>query len=97
MMYFEIAPSQEMLERRNVPTLYVDEKSSEQLHRERANNKAQPLGKSPVNLGLHFDLTKFKEGEHRISFRLYFDNHYDQLEMDTFKSLEQWSIQLKRI
>lgn len=97
MMYFEIAPSQEMLERRNVPTLYVDEKSSEQLHRERANNKAQPLGKSPVNLGLHFDLTKFKEGEHRISFRLYFDNHFDQQEMDTFKSLEQWSIQLKRI
>jgi hypothetical protein len=97
MMYFEVIPSKEMLERRNVPTLYLDEKSAAELKKERKNDKAQPLGKSPVNLGLHFDLTKFKEGEHRISFRLFFDNHYDESELQTFKNLSQWSILLRRI
>ena len=37
----------------------------------RSHDDILPLGKSPVNLALYFDLTRFKEGEHEIAFQLF--------------------------
>jgi hypothetical protein len=96
MMYFEVIPSQEMLELKNLPFLYREDLAGNDL-RARTNEKAQPLGKSPVNLGLGFDLTKFKEGEHRIAFRLFFENSYNEKELKNYPKLHNWRMVLRNL
>lgn len=95
MMYFEVEPSTDMLSKRNVPSLYQEPISGKDALK-RPRDKAAPLGEGPVNMGLYFDLTRFTEGEHRIAFRLFFDNRYDEKEMAMYKSLNQWQIELSR-
>ena len=97
MMYFEITPSREMLAKGNIPLLYREDAAGTDLLKTRDNDKAAALGKSPVNMALHFDLTKFQEGEHRIAFRLFFDNVYDEKELALYKTLNQWRYTIDRI
>ncbi len=54
MMYFEVVPSREMLEKQNVPTLYRESNSATELAK-RANDRAKPLGR--VLSIWHFILT----------------------------------------
>ncbi len=97
MMFFEVIPSKEMLKVGNIPYLYRENLSAAELSASRKNNKARPLGKSPVNLGVYFDLTKFNKGEHRISFRLFFDNIYNAEELKSYKDLDKWQTDLGRL
>ena len=96
MMYVELRPSQSMLKEENVPFVFIDKKSSDQLQG-RDNNKALPLGQSPVNMALYFDLTRFSKGEHLMAFQLFFENKKDDRIIESFKSLSQWSLKVKRI
>ncbi len=95
MMYVELLPSPAMLEARSVPFLYTEDLAGKEL-KSRSNNTPAELGKAPVNLGLFFDLTRFKEGEHRMSFRLFFENTYDPAQLESFRTMNNWQIILNR-
>lgn len=95
MMYVMLKPSQSMLQDKNVPFYYVSEKDGREL-RSRNNNEMKPLLDSPVNLGLYFDLTRFREGEHFMSFQLFFENKKDYKILDVFKSLDKWRARLTK-
>jgi len=96
MMHVEIRPSREMQEQGALPSLYVEKADGPALA-PRGNADPQPLGKSPVNMALAFDLTKFKEGEHIMSFRLFFENTFDQQQLDQFRTLSQWEPRAQRV
>ena len=96
MIHIEIAVSEELRKLGSAPMLYMENKSAAQIS-SRSNEDAKPLGESPVNLGLFFDLTKFKEGTHDINFKLYFENRYDEKDLEAFKRLDDWKIRLNRI
>lgn len=95
-IYFEVKPSQQMMQVGNVPMLYKETVDGKALG-PRVKDKALPLGKSPVNLGLYFDLTRFDEGEHTVSFNLYFENSNDKEQLEVLKSLSYWNIESKRL
>jgi hypothetical protein len=97
MMYFEVVPSAEMKAKQNIPTLFKDAISGPEVIATRKSDRALPLGKSPVNLALHFDLTKFGEGQHLISFKLLFDNQNDPEQMRQFQTLNKWEILHQRL
>lgn len=96
-MYFEVVPSEPMRKKGNIPSLYTENISAKDAAAVRDNTKAAALGKSPVNLALYFDLTKFEVGEHLISFKLYFDNDDDPKLMQQFKSLNYWDTYHRRL
>src|SRR5690606_10367537 len=60
MLYMEISPSREMRQAGAIPMLYQENIAGTKIS-ERGAQKPQPLGKSPVNMALHFDMTKFSE------------------------------------
>ena len=90
MMYLEFTPSKSLQEAGVAPTLYRENMSSKEIL-SRNNKIPNALGKSPVNLGVYFDITKFTEGNHVMGFRLFFENVNDQNRLDVFKSLNQWN------
>ncbi len=96
MMYVSMRPSATMLSDGNVPFYYVADQSGEEL-KKRNNNLMKPLTESPVNLGLYFDLTKFREGEHLMSFQLFFENKKDYKSLETFKNLNRWMLRVTRM
>ncbi|MEZ4743214.1 MAG: hypothetical protein R3B45_12345 [Bdellovibrionota bacterium] len=96
MMYMEISPSTQMRKTGNVPMLYEETKDGRELIN-RKNDVAMPLGKSPVNLAMFFDLTRFVEGEHIVAFRLFFENIQDKDKLEEFKSLGSWIYKTERI
>jgi hypothetical protein len=95
-LYMEIEPSKQMREVRNVPMFYKEDKPAFSL-RKRTANSAKPLGESPVNMAIYFDLSRFQPGEHTVAFRLYFENTYSKETLDDFKSLAQWKLKLMRL
>jgi hypothetical protein len=95
MMYVMLKPSQSMLQDKNVPYYYVSDKDGAEL-KSRNNNEMKPLLESPVNLGLYFDLTRFREGEHFMSFQLFFENKKDYKVLEIFKTLDKWRARLSR-
>jgi hypothetical protein len=96
MMYVLMRPSQQMLQDGNVPYYYVRDMNGDDL-RKRNNNETRPIVDSPVNLGLYFDLTRFREGEHFMSFQLFFENKKDYKNIELFKSLDRWAIKAARL
>ena len=96
MMYVEINPSPQMQKDGITPFFYLEKKSGAEL-KSRVTDDPKPLGKSPVNMALYFDLTKFKEGEHFMSFKLFFENAYDTKILDSFKSLALWRVGVQRM
>ena len=96
MMYVELVPSEKMLEDENVPFFYRQDVAGAELKKV-DNLQPRALGESPINLGLFFDLTKFSEGEHLMSFRLFFENKRDPIQLETFKQLGDWYYRLSRI
>ncbi|MGE0172243.1 MAG: hypothetical protein AB7T49_05645 [Oligoflexales bacterium] len=96
MMFVELTPSAQMLKDNNIPSLYykdVDGKALSHIN----NNDPHPLTESPDNIGLFFDMTKFKEGEHTMAFQLFFDNKKDLGEMENYKTLSQWMYHVSRL
>ncbi|SME96805.1 hypothetical protein [Pseudobacteriovorax antillogorgiicola] len=96
MMYVELRPSESMLRENNVPKVYLDNKSFDEL-KSRDNDDILPLGQSPVNLALAFDLTKFSKGEQIMAFQLFFENRKDPKIIEAFKTLSDWQVKIKRI
>jgi hypothetical protein len=96
MMYVLMRPSQQMLQDSNVPYYYVNDINGQEL-KKRNNNDTLSLLESPVNLGLYFDLTRFREGEHFMSFQLFFENKKDYKNIELFKSLDRWMIKAARL
>jgi hypothetical protein len=97
MLYMEIVPSPMMLKAGAVPMFYKEDISGDPMAQSRNNADANPLGKSPVNLALYFDMTKFSEGEHIMAFRLFFENVNDQSRLEAFKSLGEWQVNASRV
>ena len=96
MLYLEIAPSRQMQEAGAVPHFYREDNAGLNLT-DRGNDKPKPLGKAPVNLALQFDMQRFSKGEHNMSFRLFFENSFDEQTLTTFKNLSKWRYRAKRI
>lgn len=96
MMYVEITPSETMQKAQNIPYLYIENVTGEQL-KKRPNDEPAELGESPVNMALYFDLTKFKEGDHELGFQLYFENAYDPNSLKTFRNLRYWNFNVERL
>ena len=96
MMYIMLKPSATMLQDRNVPYYFVSDKSGPEL-KTRNNNLMKPILESPVNFGLYFDLTRFREGEHFMSFQLFFENKKDYKILDVFKNLDKWRARLSKV
>lgn len=96
MMYVLMRPSSQMLQDGNVPYYYLTDKSGDEL-KKRNNDDLRMLVDSPVNLGLYFDLTKFREGEHLMSFQLFFENKKDYKSLETFRTLDRWSLRVSRM
>jgi hypothetical protein len=95
-MYMEITPSKDLQKDGVAPMLYRENKSSQEM-KDRHNDDILPLGKSPVNLGIYFDVTKFAEGEHVMGFRLFFENIVAPERLAVFKSLGEWQYDARRM
>lgn len=90
MIYVELKPSKKMLKNKNIPYLYRNNQPGSKLL-SIPNNTPQPITKSPINIGLFFDLTRFDEGEQFMSFQLFFENHKKKENIETFKNLSDWN------
>jgi len=96
MLYMEISPSKEMRANGAVPQLYTEDVPGPAV-RDRGKEQPEPLGQSPVNMALYFDMTRFTEGEHIMAFRLFFENVNDPKRLLAFKSLGDWDITATRV
>ena len=95
-MQMEIQPSKKMIAKGFGPSLYVENLASQDMN-SRPLNKALELGKSPVNLAVNFDLSEFDEGEHRVGFKLFFENNVTPEILDSFSTLRNWEYSAKRL
>lgn len=95
-LYMEITPSIDLQKNGVAPQWYQEQKSSAEMQG-RNNDEVLPLGKSPVNLGVVFDATKFSEGEHIMGFRLFFENVVAPERLAVFKGLTEWQYSTRRL
>ncbi|MBP6217134.1 MAG: hypothetical protein KA436_00945 [Oligoflexales bacterium] len=95
MLHFEFKPSADMIKMQSIPRFYVENTAADQM--EKRSKGAQPLGKSPVNMALGFDLHLLKEGVHLIKFQLFFENFEDPETLDQFRNLSEWRLRSKKI
>jgi hypothetical protein len=89
LMTMEITPSWKMKNTGNTPYIY-NEPGDSQIINARDWNTPLPLGKAPVNLGVYFDLSNFATGEHRMGFRLYFENKTNKEIYKKYANLDHW-------
>jgi hypothetical protein len=96
MFFIEFFPSKQMIKANNPPQLYIEDQPPANILK-RSNDIPLELGKSPVNLGLFFDLTKLSKGEHQMNFRLYFENKYSASILRSIKTAKTWRLGVMRI
>ena len=96
MFFMEIEPSESMTSKGNTPKLYTEVVSPQSLSK-RDNSDPLPLGEAPVNIALSFNLQKFSEGDHKISFKLFFENDNNRDLLQDFRTLEDWKKTVERI
>lgn len=96
LLYVEIIPSLQMRASGAAPMLYREDLSGESVKKRRFDNPGE-LGKSPVNMALYFDLTRFTEGEHLMAFKLFFDNVNDPSRLAAFQNIGKWDVFASRI
>jgi hypothetical protein len=92
MFHLDIKQSRALQRLGNTPKIYKEEQSGPFLLKERNNNRKLPLGKSPVNLAVYFDLNKFPKGEHKISFQMFFENRFNKRDLLGFQNLSKWKV-----
>jgi hypothetical protein len=97
LMHFEVGISKDLVRQGAHPSLYLENVPGKEIITQRSNSKPMPLGKSPVNIALYFDITKFTEGEHIVSFKLFFENQYSDKLLNTYKNLNTWQVDAKRM
>ncbi len=96
MLYVELTPSVDMKLRGAIPHLYQEHiLGRDAVSRNR--EEPGPLGEGPVNMALYFDMTRFNEGEHSMSFRLYFENLNAPDRLAGFKNLATWLVESRRL
>ncbi len=95
MLYLEFQPSKQMSEDKNIPYMYVENVNSEELKKRK--RLPLPLGKSPVNVAVSFDLDNFRAGLHEVRFRLFVENLLEERFIDEFKTVDQWYISARRL
>ncbi len=91
-IYMEIQPSVNLQKRGVQPYFYSNNKKAADFQ-SISNNDMLPLGKSPVNIGVSFDLTKFPEGENFMSIKMYFENQGTAEQLEKFRHLSDWYFQ----
>lgn len=96
MLYMEISPSKEMRQAGAIPALYKEDQPGAAV-KDRGAETPTPLGSSPVNMALYFDMTKFSEGEHIMAFRLFFENNNEEKRLLAFKNLGNWDVAANRL
>lgn len=96
MLFMEISLSKQMFLMGAVPQLYRENVEGPVIAK-RQFDAPGPLGQSPVNMALYFDMTKFTEGEHTLAFRLFFENVNDESRLVAFKNLGNWIIDAERL
>jgi hypothetical protein len=97
-LYFEVEPSKELKAAGHAPELYRENvAATAQPDSRRKNKNPLPLGQSPVNLGLYFDLSQFSQGDHKIGFRLYFENNFVPDMLESYRSLPLWQTNIRRL
>ena len=96
MLYLEFQPSIQMLKDQNVPYMYVENVGAEEL-KKRKGGTPLPLGKSPVNVAVSFDLDNFRAGVHDVRFRLFVENIVQDSVLEEFKTIDQWHIMAARL
>lgn len=84
-----IEPSIKMIQRGNHLQHYL-EPGSPQSILSRRWDKPLPLGKSPVNLGVYFDLHNFSSGVHRLGFQLFVDNDASPQNRRLMQNIHHW-------
>jgi len=97
MFHLDIGQSYALQRSGNIPMIYKEDKDGPTLLKLRSNDRKSPLGKSPVNLGIYFDLSKFAKGEHKISFQMFFENRYSKRDLLGFQNLSKWIISTNKI
>jgi hypothetical protein len=95
-IYLEITPSEPLQSDGVQPMFYKEDVSSQDM-KNRSNDDVLPLGKAPVNLGVAFDITKFREGDHVMGFRLFFENVLAPERLAVFKGLANWNYDARRL
>ena len=70
--HMEIIPSREMAKFKSSPYFYRENKSYSDL-KKRSTKKASSLGKAPINAAMYFKMNQMQEGEHIVSFQLFFE------------------------
>lgn len=96
MFYLSLNLSESMVAEGNLPAYYMESADWQELAK-RDPAAILPLGESPVNLALYFDLTRFREGEHEIAFQLYLENRRDPQLLESFRNLPSWQQNLRRV
>lgn len=96
MLYMEISPSKEMRVAGAVPMVYKEDSAGAAV-KDRGAAEPHPLGASPVNMALYFDMTKFTEGEHIMAFRLFFENVNEEKRLMAFKTLGNWDVNATKL
>lgn len=96
MIYIEFRPSSQMQDDGNVPFLYIEKSPSKDIEG-RGKGIAEPLGKSPVNLAVAFDLDNFQQGLHEVKFRLFIESYKRPEMLEEFKTADQWKFRADRL
>ena len=95
MFLLQMTPSRQMKRSGNVPQVYIEKKSGKEvLTRPKS---AAPLGSSPVNMAMGFDLFGLDQGIHQVDLRLYVENRTSDKILKEFQELHQWKIKSKRM
>jgi hypothetical protein len=95
MLYMEFQPSKQMEKDGNTPYLYVENIDVEELKKRK--NDPLPLGKSPVNVAVSFDLNNFHVGLHQVEFRVFIENVIQDSVLEEFKTSKEWIVTAQRL
>ncbi len=96
MFYLEFQPSTQMQKDENIPYLYFEDISGENLIKRK--DVPLPLGQSRANIAVSFDLDNLRAGLHEVKFRLFIENNSqnDKI-LDEFKTVSEWRINSMRL
>jgi len=94
-IYLEFQPSKQMEKDGNIPYMYVESVGKEDLQTRK--NGPLPLGESPVNVAVSFDLDNFRMGVHQVAFRVFIENNKAESVLEEFKTLKDWRIGAQRL
>lgn len=94
-VYLEFKPSSSMLQKEIFPKYYSEAKTGNQVLRR--TEKAQPLGKSRVNIAVTADMGKLPTGEHNIELAIYIGTKLTDEENQAFKNHRSYEKQVSKL